>query len=136
MHNKIAAAIVILVMSLYRYFRPATGSSTSQDASFSAAAKAVEAAEKESIDIARHGKKRKSSERHHYDDETRTAIGKHAIKYGNKSAVEKYSRSLGLTCLKPQSETSSVNWKNRSRVARDMMKLELVSRREDVIFFF
>ena len=30
------------------------------------------------------------------DDETRTAIGKHAIKYGNKSAVEKYSRSLGF----------------------------------------
>ena len=75
---KIADAIVILIMSLYCYFRPTTGSSTFQDACFSAAAKAVKAAQKEPIDTARRGKKRKSSERHHYNDETRTTIGKHA----------------------------------------------------------
>ena len=90
--KKIAATFVILSTAI---FAPATGSTTSQDASFSAAARAVEAAEKKSISIAQRGKKRKSSERHHYDDETRTATGKHAIKYGNKT-MEKYSRSLGF----------------------------------------
>ena len=55
--KKNAGTSIILVLSLYHYFR-LTGSSTSQDASFRAVAKAVEAAEKESIKYCMTGKEK------------------------------------------------------------------------------
>ena len=53
--------------------------------------------EQEELHVRTRGRKRKSSERHRYDDATRTAIGKYAQTNGNKRAVEKFSASLGYT---------------------------------------
>ena len=50
----------------------------------------------EELALAKLGRKQKLSERHHYTDDLCTAIGKHAMQYGNKSAVAKFSESLGF----------------------------------------
>ena len=42
------------------------------------------------------GCKRKRSATHHYTAAVKTAIGKHPLQFGNKSAVVKYSKELGF----------------------------------------
>lgn len=54
------------------------------------------AIESEEVSLAQQGKIRKASKQRHYDNEIRTAISKHAIKYGNRSAVDKFSAGLGF----------------------------------------
>ena len=61
----------------------------------------MEAAEREAVSLAARGRKRKSSKQHHYEEAVKTEIGKHAIKYGNKSAVEKFSKLLGSPVPEP-----------------------------------
>ena len=56
----------------------------------------VEAVDKEDIELKSRGRKRKSSERHVYDESTKTAIGKHALMHGNKIAVKKFSITPGF----------------------------------------
>ena len=46
------------------------------------------------------GRKRKFSERHHFDQATREAIGKFATVHGNKSAVINFSKRLGFAVSK------------------------------------
>ena len=42
------------------------------------------------------GRKRKGTATHHCTVAVLTAIGKHALQFGNKSAVEKHSKELGF----------------------------------------
>lgn len=81
--------------------------SSSDKKALMAAAEAVEAVQKEREDLERVGRKRKSSERHHYDQETKTAIGRYAQMHGNKRAVVKFSESLGFSV----SEATVCNFK-------------------------
>ena len=84
-------------MSLLRWFKAETTSrSTSDEAAMNSADKFISQVVQEELALAGMGRKRKSSKRHCYDDDIRTEIGKHAMRYGNKSAVDKFSRSLGF----------------------------------------
>lgn len=76
-----------------------------------AGTKAVEAVQKEREELERNGRKRQSSERHHYNQETKAAIGKYAQLHGNKRAVSKFSESLGFTL----SEATVRNFKREVR---------------------
>jgi len=76
-------------MSLHKWFSKESGSY--DNGAFKAAEKAVQA-----IESQQKGKKRKSTERHCYDQATKTAIGKYAIINGNKRTVEKFSKELGF----------------------------------------
>jgi hypothetical protein len=72
-------------MSLTRWFKPV-------DSTEVAAAAAVD---KEYIDLQKRGRgKRKSYERHHFDEETKAEIGKFAAIHGNKKAVDTFSKRL------------------------------------------
>ena len=81
-------------MSLYRWFK--ASDEGDDEAALTSAKRFVDASQKESLELARRGRKRKATERHHYDKESKTAIGKHALRYGNRSAVEMFSKSLGF----------------------------------------
>ena len=76
---------------LRRWFKSDSTASSSHERALEAAKMSVEKLEMEEIALQRTGRKRKSVERHYFDQEKKTAIGKHAITYGNKSAVCKYS---------------------------------------------
>ena len=58
------------------YYRFLSTGEGNPEAALSAASEAVEALQKEDISISQRGKMRKFSKRHHYDDETRTAMEK------------------------------------------------------------
>ena len=69
------------------------------------------------------GRKRKSSERHHYDQATKTAIGKYAQIHSNKRAVQKFSASLGF----PVSEATVRNFKREvQKLLSDGQALESI----------
>ena len=79
-------------MSILRWF----GNTNSDNSALESARQFVEAVDKADIELKSRGRKRKSSERHVYDESTKTAIGKHALMHGNKSAVKKFSITLGF----------------------------------------
>ena len=76
-------------MSILLWF----GNTNSDNSALESARQFVEAVDKEDIELKSRGCKRKSSERHVYDESTKTAIGKHALMHG-KSAVKKFSITL------------------------------------------
>ena len=80
-------------------------SGPSEEGCMGAAAKSVEALDQQGIDLGAN-RRRKSRKRNFYDEQTKTAIGKYATINGNKSAVEKFSKSLGF----PVSEILSVRF--------------------------
>ena len=83
-------------MSILQWFGTSTNQGTNQSANSALALTKnyVEMIDKEDIELKSRGWKRKSSERHVYEESVRTAIGKHAIVHGNKSAVNKFSKVL------------------------------------------
>ena len=97
-----------LAMSLTKWLRKTEcdGSSSDQRA-LKAAADAVEAIQQELGELERKGRKRKSSEWHHYVPATKTVIGKYVLINGNKRAVQKFSASLGFAV----SEATVCNFK-------------------------
>ena len=85
-----------LTMSLRKWLVSRNGDCSGSDTkALMAAAEAVEAVQKEREELERQGRKRKSSERHQYDEATKTAIGRYAQMHGNKRAVLK----LAITVL-------------------------------------
>ena len=65
-------------MSLTKSLRKTeSGGSSSDQRVLKAAAEAIEAVQQEREELERKGRKRKSSEWHHYDQATKTAIGKY-----------------------------------------------------------
>ena len=70
--------------------------SNSDETALKAAAEAVRELDKQTLELEKRGRKRKFSERHHFDQATREAIGKFATVHGNKSAVKKFSKRLGF----------------------------------------
>ena len=70
--------------------------SNSDETVLKAAAEAVRELDKQTLELEKRGHKRKFSERHHFDQATREAIGKFATVHGNKSAVKKLSKRLGF----------------------------------------
>ena len=70
-------------MLITRWFKPKS-SEQANDEAYQAAQKFVD--EQEAV---MKGRKRKRSATHHYTTTVKTAIGKHALQFGNKSAVVK-----------------------------------------------
>ena len=68
-------------MSITRWFKPKS-SEQANDEAYQAAQRFVD--EQEAV---MKGRKRKRSAMHHYTAAVKTAIGKHALQFGNKSAV-------------------------------------------------
>ena len=85
----------LLYMSLRRWI--ASGEASSDQRAMVEASRCVEQVTEVQLEASQKGRKRKFSERHHYDQSTRTAIGKYALINGNKRAVEKFSASLGFS---------------------------------------
>ena len=79
-------------MLILRWF----GNTNSDNSALESARQFAEAVDKEDIELKSKECKRKSSERHVYDESTKTAIGKHALMHGNKSAVKTFSIILGF----------------------------------------
>ena len=88
-------------MSLTQWFKRTdvlnnSNPSNLDEAALNAAAEPVSELDEQTLELEKHGRKRKFSERHHFDRATRKAIGKFATIHGNKSAVKKFSKRLGF----------------------------------------
>ena len=84
-------------MSLTKWLRKTERSGSNSDQrALTAAAEAVEAIQQQHEELERKGRKRKSSECHHYDQATKTTIGKYTLINSNKRAVQNISASLGF----------------------------------------
>ena len=94
-------------MSLRQYLKKSNDQSVSDQRALRGAAECKEALQTQHDELKQKGRKRKSSERHHYDQATKTAIGKYAQIHSNKRAVQKFSASLGF----PVSEATVSNFK-------------------------
>ena len=82
-------------MSLYCWLQRSDRAEANDEAALQSGQQYVKAAEREGMSLAARRRKRKSNKQHHYKEAVKTEIYrqacKHAIKYGNKSAVEKFS---------------------------------------------
>ena len=84
------------MLSLMNGLKRKSSTATDQEAVLLHAAEDAEAVvDKENLDREKRGRKRKSSERHHYDQATKVEIGKYAVIHGNKSTVQRFSQRLG-----------------------------------------
>ena len=82
-------------MFITNYFQPRNPQQVATDENqraLSAGREAVELAAATGVAVSR---KRKRSATFTYDDESKTKIGKHALLFGNKSAVQKFLKELG-----------------------------------------
>ena len=95
-------------MSLRQYLKnKSSDQSASDQRALRGAAECVEALQTQQDELKQKECKMKSSEQHHYDQATKTVLGKYAQIHGNKRAVQKFSASLGF----PVSETTVRNFK-------------------------
>ena len=97
-------------MSLFHWLEPASSESSNEEAALKVADKHVTQVVEEELALTKQGRKRKSCERHHYTDDFHTAIGKHAMRYGNKSTVAKFRESHGFCTSEV---TTSEHWKGK-----------------------
>ena len=111
-------------MSLRQYLKNKSSDQPASDQiALRGAAECVEALQTQQDELKQKGRKRKSSERHHYDQATKTAIGKYAKIHCNKRAVQKCSASLGF----PVSEATVRNFKREvQKLLSDGQALESI----------
>ena len=115
-------------MSLTHWFKPV-------DSTEVAAAASVAAVDRENIDLQKRGRKRKSHERHHFDEATKAEIGKFAAILGNKRAVDTFSKRLKFAL----SEATLRNFKRevlkQLKDGKTLDEVELPAKKKDVLFF-
>lgn len=91
-HVHCVARVILRHISL-----PLAKASNPDEVAVKSAEKYVMTVVDEEIVLARQGRKRKSTESHCYTDDVCTAIGKHVLRYGNKSAVEAFTKTLDFS---------------------------------------
>ena len=71
--------------------------------------------DKENVYLEKCGRKRKSNERHQYDEHTKAELGKYTVIHGNKKAVERFSIRLVFSLPKASGSFPSINhlWREK-----------------------